>query len=287
MSDIPKYYLLKTRLRESIIRGEYPIGSMLPAEWELVKLFNVSRGTVRQALQVLQDEGIIARRSGSGTYVIRVPDKDAGILSFSEQVRRSGRSLTTKVLSAERLLIDEIPEIGSSSLEGGENHREWLKRAFLIIDNRESSETSIYRIERLRIVDGRPASWQELFLLADDFREDLLDVEDFSQSAFDIYWRYGRSVDWAEETLQAGRPNAEAQEKLEMKDIPPYDRLIYIRKRISYDADNLPVEAVISRDRHDCFSGYRYRLLEAKEEYDVAIPQKPFKTRSLGILAAP
>ena len=55
-------------LREEL-RREYVVGGQLPSEPDLAAQFGVSRGTVRDALAVLEREGVIIRRQGAGTYV--------------------------------------------------------------------------------------------------------------------------------------------------------------------------------------------------------------------------
>lgn len=65
----PKYGAVYDSLLRSIRRGEYPSGSKLPTETELVEQFKVSRITVIRALRDLQALGVVRRRRGSGTYV--------------------------------------------------------------------------------------------------------------------------------------------------------------------------------------------------------------------------
>jgi len=60
--------LVAKSLRQEL-RHEYIVGGRLPSEPELAEQYGVSRGTVRQALAVLEQEGIIIRRQGAGTYV--------------------------------------------------------------------------------------------------------------------------------------------------------------------------------------------------------------------------
>ncbi|MBP7693691.1 MAG: GntR family transcriptional regulator, partial [Anaerolineales bacterium] len=59
----------QNELRLAITQGTYHPGSQLPTEAELGALLGVSRTVVREALRVLQDEGLIARRHGVGTFV--------------------------------------------------------------------------------------------------------------------------------------------------------------------------------------------------------------------------
>src|SRR5574337_907991 len=56
-------------LRQAITRGTYIPGSQLPTEEELGALLGVSRTVVREALRVLEDDGLITRRHGVGTFV--------------------------------------------------------------------------------------------------------------------------------------------------------------------------------------------------------------------------
>ena len=71
---VPKYFTLKEKLGEEILLGKYQVGSKLPTEVELSQQYNVSRSTVRQALDLLVAEGIIAKRWGSGNTVIATGD---------------------------------------------------------------------------------------------------------------------------------------------------------------------------------------------------------------------
>lgn len=69
MPENPKHRDISRRLRADIAAGRYVAGARLPSEPQLVKQFGVSRPTVARALLDLQNEGLIERRAGSGTYV--------------------------------------------------------------------------------------------------------------------------------------------------------------------------------------------------------------------------
>jgi GntR family transcriptional regulator len=66
----PLYRHLASILREAIVSGTYAKGALLPTELELCVSHNVSRHTARDALRVLSEEGLIARKRGAGTTVI-------------------------------------------------------------------------------------------------------------------------------------------------------------------------------------------------------------------------
>src|SRR6185369_6151169 len=69
MAENPKHRDISRQLRADIAAGRYVAGARLPSEPQLVKQFGVSRPTVGRALLDLQNEGLIERRAGSGTYV--------------------------------------------------------------------------------------------------------------------------------------------------------------------------------------------------------------------------
>src|SRR5919199_1987218 len=60
-------------LREAILRGSYRPGSQLPTEAELGTMLGASRTVVREALRILEDDGLIFRRHGVGTFVRKHP----------------------------------------------------------------------------------------------------------------------------------------------------------------------------------------------------------------------
>ena len=78
-SPMPAYAQLADFLRSGISRGEYPPGSRLPAEATLAKAYGVSAMTARQAVSVLEENNLVRRVQGSGTYVRKV---DVGTSNF-------------------------------------------------------------------------------------------------------------------------------------------------------------------------------------------------------------
>jgi GntR family transcriptional regulator len=68
---VPLYHQLKVLLTEKIESGEWAPGHQLPTEYELKSEFGVSRATIRQAMQLLEQQGLIERIQGRGTFVGR------------------------------------------------------------------------------------------------------------------------------------------------------------------------------------------------------------------------
>ena len=66
---MPKHADISRDLRREIASGKYAASGRLPSEAQIVERFGVSRPTAAQALRTLQQEGLIERRPGSGTYL--------------------------------------------------------------------------------------------------------------------------------------------------------------------------------------------------------------------------
>jgi GntR family transcriptional regulator len=66
----PRYRSIANVLIDAIVARRYPVGSSLPAEAELCQQMQASRHTVREALRILEDSGMISRRQGSGSEVL-------------------------------------------------------------------------------------------------------------------------------------------------------------------------------------------------------------------------
>src|SRR5918992_3374043 len=102
-------------LRSWLATGRHRPGERLPPEQELSAHLGISRGTLRTALQRLEDTGEIVRRQGSGTYVGRVQGTtlDEGLeklVSYRELARRRGVDLSLGALEIEERRLG--PEVG-------------------------------------------------------------------------------------------------------------------------------------------------------------------------------
>jgi len=137
-NPLPYYQQLYNILRDEIVSGRWKPGDMMPSETEMIERFDVSRITVRQALELLVEEGLIYRRRGRGTFVA-VPGIEQGlnrIVSFTEDMRRRGLHPGTEVISTSMVPASE--EIaGKLQVDPGED---------------------LARYERLRLADGEPMS---------------------------------------------------------------------------------------------------------------------------------
>ncbi|MDV6375601.1 GntR family transcriptional regulator [Deinococcus arenicola] len=149
-SALPVYMQVAQGLEQRIHTGELRQGSALPAERELAAHLHVSRVTVRQALALLAQQGLLTRKHGSGTFITpptpeERPSRTLGLLSsFSEDVRSRGQTPGARVLSFE----DARPtaqEVMSLALSPGER---------------------VYRVRRLRTSDGEALAVEDSTLPA-------------------------------------------------------------------------------------------------------------------------
>jgi len=100
-SSTPQYQQVADTLRLRIARAQYRVGDVIPAAAELEELFSVSNITIRKALAILSDEGLLTGRRGIGTVIQATPQevrhKIAVSGNFSEWVDAvSGKSLPTR-----------------------------------------------------------------------------------------------------------------------------------------------------------------------------------------------
>lgn len=75
-SPIPKYFQIQQEIRGRIAGGDYPAGGRLPTEGEFATEFQVSRQSIRTAMQALVNDGVISRIAGKGTFVTRPAGND-------------------------------------------------------------------------------------------------------------------------------------------------------------------------------------------------------------------
>lgn len=96
MPEMPKYLQLAQDLRASIESGRLEVGQMIPTESALCAHYGVSRITIRAAIQELSAQGLVNKRAGVGTHVVRkdVPqrfvhtsDSVESVLQFTEETR--------------------------------------------------------------------------------------------------------------------------------------------------------------------------------------------------------
>ncbi|NJC72662.1 GntR family transcriptional regulator [Planosporangium thailandense] len=136
-----RYRVIAAELAGKIRRGEYRPGEALPAQRDLSAQYGVTLMTLRQALQSLQDEGLVVQQAGRGTFV--TPTHAAyrvdTLRSLADDLREQGHDVATEVLS--RALRRPPSWVGQRLSVDGDDGR-------------------VLRLERLRLLGGHPAVHQ-------------------------------------------------------------------------------------------------------------------------------
>lgn len=105
-----KYKQLFQKIEQEILEEKYQIGDFLPSEHQLMETYQVSRDTVRKALSLLQEEGLITKVRGQGSKVIKKDRLDfpiSSLTSYQELVRQHQLQSKTNVVSLDLITVDE------------------------------------------------------------------------------------------------------------------------------------------------------------------------------------
>jgi GntR family transcriptional regulator len=140
-SPVPYYFQLRRLLEEQIRTGRWKTGEQLPSEPALSDHFKLARTTVRQALNALEQDGLIRKEKGRGAFVARSQPGSWMLQSpegfFEDEAGREGMSVESTVL---RMLTEPLPE--------------WASKLLAL-----PAGASGITLERLRRVEGRVAMY--------------------------------------------------------------------------------------------------------------------------------
>src|SRR6056297_2485019 len=109
MEQRPLYEMVADSIRKLLIQKQLKEGDSLPGEFELMKEYAVGRETIRRALKILVEEGLIIRRPGIGTKVCRriKPDNIEKVVSFSSEIVKLGMVPSTKIKAIRVIKADD------------------------------------------------------------------------------------------------------------------------------------------------------------------------------------
>lgn len=227
-SQKPLHQQAEEILREMILQPEYRQGKLLPNEVELSHRMNISRNTLRQAINKLVFEGLLMRKKGYGTTVApkSVMSNARNWMSFSQEMASQGMA----VKNFELHVSHKFPDESVASFFGTPTDRRLLC------------------VERLRGSTEMPFVY---FISWFDPRIGMTGEEDLTQPLYEMLEkRYGVVVKTSREKISAKEASVEVAEKLEIESGAP----ILVRKRQVYDSDNFPVEYNIGYYRADSFT---------------------------------
>jgi DNA-binding GntR family transcriptional regulator len=160
MKQAPRHQVVYKYLKKMIISGSLNEGTLLPSENELCNQFEVTRPTVRQALNTLVQEGYIYKHHGKGS-IVASQRRTLGLLSFrgfSEVLKETAEPVQTRVLE-------------------GAVKQDWPEDFFYPLA-KNILQAGCYFIKRLRLVGANPVMLEYTWLPD-------IDLPDFAQISFE------------------------------------------------------------------------------------------------------
>lgn len=213
----PHYLRIYRDLRSKIQRGSLAPGERLPTQRELAESYQVTVMTVRQALQLLEQEELVVPRHGLGTFVApqRVAFAMGHLRSLAQEVAAQGLEVRTRVLRRE--LVDPHPRVAE----------------LLRIDSGEPA----YLLERLRFVGNEPFMFQRSHL--QPWLAEPLDAAELADVSLYDYLTEKLSIEIAH-----------AQESIHAINLPPPEATLLeeepgaaalLSERVTFSLDEEPV----------------------------------------------
>ena len=215
---VPLYYSIMEVIKDSIINGIYPIGSLLPTETEFEKQFKVSKITIRKAIELLENDGYVTKKSGKGTTVISnsIFNKLSNGQSFSSILSQQGYQVTKENTQFEYVTLDPQHELF-----------QYYGRKCL-------------KITRCYYLDGKPYIHFTHYLSGDIPIPTNKNLNDFSLYMY--LYQHNQSVAGFDDDFFVEYPPLEILKELHIDNIP-----LLGRKRLSYDINNAIIEVSYAR----------------------------------------
>ncbi|WP_295807814.1 GntR family transcriptional regulator [uncultured Nitratireductor sp.] len=227
MGSGPLYLRLRRLLEDAIVGGMLGEGEALPTERDIAELTELSRVTVRRAVDDLVKQGRLIRRHGSGTFVApsvsRVEQSLSLLTSFTEDMARRGLSSRSEWL--ERTVVAPSPD-------------EMMVLGLSVGD-------TVSRLERLRIADNVPMAIERASIIG-SFLPDPASVTD---SLYDVLDK--RSARPCRATQRISARNVDEREAALLK-VAPGEAALYI-ERVSYLPNGRVIEFTRSVYRGDAY----------------------------------
>jgi DNA-binding GntR family transcriptional regulator len=227
-SPVPLYFQIANRIEKAIASGQLPPGARLENEISLGERLNMSRPTVRRALQELVNKGMLVRRRGIGTQVVQGPlTRKVELTSLYDDLERGGQHPSTSLLVHEVIPADARLAERLSVAEG----------------------CPVFHLRRLRLSDGAPLAVMENFL-PEQFA-DLVPGDLEARGLYQLMRARGTLIRVAQQRIGARAATPEESRLLEIKRYGP----VLTMDRTAYDDSGKAVEL----GRH-CYRPDRYAL---------------------------
>lgn len=229
-SDRPVYKQIADHLRSAIARGLLREGDQLPSEAQLMDHYGVARMTVRNAMRLLQDEGLVSAEHGKGSYVrSRPPVRRLASDRFAQRHRKEGKAAFT--VEAEQ--VGATADVDRIEVSESRPPAEVADRLGI------SDDASVVVRSRRYLLDGKPVETAVSYIPADLARG--TPISDPNPGPGGIYARLeeqGHTLDRFTEDVTARMPTPQETRLLNLSPGVPVFRLV----RTAYDIDGRPVE---------------------------------------------
>jgi len=169
MIDRPSslYLTVKDEIEELIVKETFKPGDQLPSEYDLSKKYGVSRMTLREALRALEEEGLVAKKQGLGTFVKTTAQRIKSILDVNygvtEMIKNMGFRPGTQEKNVEEVFADSHMGKALNVKEG----------------------TKIIALERVRTADKIPVAYT-LDMIPVTVLPNMNDLKDLGESIYDF-----------------------------------------------------------------------------------------------------
>ena len=236
----PIYLQIAEAIGSLLASGVLPPGYVLPPERVLCEQFDISRMTLRQAMSLLDREGLIDSRRGLGTVVrhSRLRKQQQELRSFSEEIRARGGRPESRLIS-----------LGLATPAA-------TVREFFGL----RGDQKVYEIQRVRLNDGEPLAL-EIARIPERLCPGL---ERFDLAKTSLYRvleeSYGLSLENCSEEISAEIPNSDCRKLLSV----PARTAVLVVNRKTYTRDERPVEFTRSVFRGDRYSALVHSVRKTK-----------------------
>jgi GntR family transcriptional regulator len=223
----PMYMRLAKDLRQQLDEGKIGTGEALPSERDLCEIMGASRVTVRKAIELLIEEGLLIRRQGSGTFVMpRIQAPGSYLSSFSEDAEARGEK--TDII--------------------------WMVKLVAVASEEEARilalppASDVARLSRVRMANGEPLAIENAVVPADM----LPDIESLGSSLYQALAERGNRPVTGQQKIRAALAGPTEASLLS---IPEKSEILRI-ERLTRRADGRPVEFTRS-----AYRGERYEFV--------------------------
>jgi GntR family transcriptional regulator len=199
--QLPKYYTVKRAIIEHIDDEVYRIGEMIPSERELMQAFEVSRITIRKAVDELEREGYLYRVQGKGTFVKGDQNSQnlISLTSCTQDIERLGMKPSRRVLGSAVIPADKKRQHALNLKEG----------------------EPVFRLERVIYADDEPINLTTTYL-AYRYLEGIEKHDFAKESLYGVLEkRYGITIKRAVRRVEAVIAHGEVPELLGMEEGVP------------------------------------------------------------------